>query len=318
MQLYCICRLNSDFCIKRFIYMDFDVIIIGGSYAGLSAALTLGRSTRNVLVIDAGEPCNRQTPQSHNFLTHDGDQPATITKAARAEVLKYPTVRFLEGKAVSGKAIDGGFSIGLENGESFTARKVLLATGLKDVLPAIKGFAECWGISVIHCPYCHGYEVRNEKIGLLMNGDHAFDMAKNLHLWNKDLTILTNGKSQFTAEQTEKLHAKLITIVEDEIIEVEHVDGYLKHVEFKNGEQLALKAVYARAEVVQHHNLYLDLGCELTELNTIKVNEQQQSTANGVYAAGDCTTLFRSLSIVIAAGTMAAVMLNKEMISEDF
>jgi thioredoxin reductase len=298
--------------------MDFDVIIIGGSYAGLSAALTLGRSTRNVLVIDAGQPCNKQTPQSHNFLTHDGDRPADIAKAAKAEVLKYPTVRFLEEKAISGKAVDGGFSIALENGESFTARKILLATGLKDVLPAIKGFAECWAISVIHCPYCHGYEVRDEKIGLLMNGDHAFDMAKNLHLWNKDLTILTNGKSQFTAEQTEKLQSKSIMIVEDEIIEMVHVKGYLEHVVFKSGEKLALKAIYARAEVEQHDNLYLDLGCELTELKTIKVDEYQQTTAKGIYAAGDCATLFRSLSIVAAAGTMAAVMLNKEMISEDF
>jgi thioredoxin reductase len=298
--------------------MDFDVIIIGGSYAGLSAALTLGRSTRNVLIIDAGWPCNKQTPQSHNFLTHDGDQPAIIAKAAKAEVLKYPTVKFLDGMAISGKAIAGGFRIGLENGESFKTRKVLLATGLKDILPSIKGFAECWGISVIHCPYCHGYEVRDEKIGLLMNGDHAFDMAKNLHLWNKDLTILTNGKSQFTAEQTAKLEAKSITVVEDEIIEVEHVDGYLKQIIFKNGGKLALKAVYARAEVVQHNHLYHDLGCELTELNTIKVNEQQQTAANGVYAAGDCITMFRSLSIVTAAGSMAAVMLNKEMISEDF
>jgi thioredoxin reductase len=298
--------------------MDFDVIIIGGSYAGLSAALTLGRSTRNILVIDAAQPCNKQTPQSHNFLTHDGDRPADIAKAAKAEVLKYPTVRFLEGKAISGKAVDGGFSITLENGDSFMARKVLLATGLKDVLPAIKGFAECWAISVIHCPYCHGYEVRDEKIGLLMNGDHAFDMAKNLHLWNKDLTILTNGKSQFTAEQTEKLQSKSIMIVEDEIIEMVHVKGYLEHVVFKSGEKLALKAIYARAEVEQHDNLYLDLGCELTELKTIKVDEYQQTTAKGIYAAGDSATLFRSLSIVAAAGTMAAVMLNKEMISEDF
>jgi thioredoxin reductase len=270
------------------------------------------------LVIDAGQPCNKQTPQSHNFLTHDGDRPADIAKAAKAEVLKYPTVRFLEEKAISGKAVDGGFSIALENGESFTARKILLATGLKDVLPAIKGFAECWAISVIHCPYCHGYEVRDEKIGLLMNGDHAFDMAKNLHLWNKDLTILTNGKSQFTAEQTEKLQSKSIMIVEDEIIEMVHVKGYLEHVVFKSGEKLALKAIYARAEVEQHDNLYLDLGCELTELKTIKVDEYQQTTAKGIYAAGDCATLFRSLSIVAAAGTMAAVMLNKEMISEDF
>jgi thioredoxin reductase len=298
--------------------MDFDVIIIGGSYAGLSAALTLGRSTRNVLVIDAGKPCNRQTPHSHNFLTHDGDKPIDIAKAAKAEVLKYPTVRFLEGKAISAKELDGGFKVSVENGENFTTRKILLATGLKDVLPDIKGLAECWAISAIHCPYCHGYEVKNEKIGLLMNGDHAFEMAKNLHLWNKDLTILTNGKSEFTAGQVEKLKSKSITVLEEEIIELEHQNGQLGNIVFKNGEKVTFKAIYVKPEIEHHINFSVQLGFELTDLKTIKVDEQQETTAKGVYAAGDCTTLFRSLSIVTAAGTVAAMMLNKALISEDF
>ncbi len=298
--------------------MDFDVIIIGGSYAGLSAALTLGRATRNVLVIDAGKPCNRQTPHSHNFLTHDGDKPADIAKAAKTEVLKYPTVRFLEGKVISARKIDGGFSVEIAKGENFTARKILLATGLKDVLPNIKGLSECWAISAIHCPYCHGYEVKGEKIGLLMNGEHAFEMAKTLNHWNKDLTILTNGKSQLSAEQTEKLKAKSITVIEDEVVELLHNNGYLEEVVFKNGEKLALKAIYVKPDVEQHFNFNEQLGFELTDLKTIKVDEQQQSTAKGVYAAGDCATLFRSLSIITAAGTMAAVVMNKEMISEDF
>ncbi|SDH60288.1 Thioredoxin reductase [Pedobacter terrae] len=298
--------------------MDFDVIIIGGSYAGLSAALTLGRSTRNVLIIDSGKPCNRQTPHSHNFLTHDGHRPADIAKAAKEEVLKYSTVRFLEGKAISAERIDAGFSVAVENAGSFTARKILLATGLKDVLPDIKGLAACWAISAIHCPYCHGYEVKNEKIALLMNGEHAFEMAKNLQLWNKDLTILTNGKSELNAEQTKKLKSESITILEEEIVEMEHQNGQLDNVVFKNGERLNFKAIYVKPEIEQHINFNEQLGFELTELKTIKVNEQQQTTAEGVYAAGDCATLFRSLSFITAAGTMAAVMINKELISEDF
>ena len=298
--------------------MDFDVIIIGGSYGGLSAALTLGRSTRNVLVIDAGKPCNRQTPHSHNFLTHDGHRPAEIAKTAKAEVLKYPAIKFLNAKADSAKQIEGGFSVGMEDGSFFTSRKLLLATGLKDVLPDIKGLAACWAISAIHCPYCHGYEVKNEKIALLMNGDHAFEMAKNLHLWNKDLSILTNGKSEFTHEQMEKLKSKSITILEEEILELEHQNGQLENIVFRNGKKEAFKAIYVKPEVEQHVDFSGQLGFELTDLKTIKVNEQQQTTAMGVYAAGDCATLFRSLSIITAAGTMAAVMINKELISEDF
>jgi len=304
--------------VPKEIDMDFDVIIIGGSYAGLSAALTLARATRTVLIVDSGEPCNRQTPHSHNFLTHDGDKPAEIAAQAKAEVLKYPTVKFLADKASSASEITGGFTVGVVSGESFSARKLIIATGLKDVLPDIKGLAECWAISVIHCPYCHGYEVKGEKIGLMMNGEQAYDMVKNLYLWNKDLTLLTNGKSELTAEQTEKLKSKSIHIIEDEIVEFVHANGELEHVVFANIGQLALKAVYARADVKQHVDFDVQLNFELTELNTIKVNEQQQTTAKGVYAAGDCTTMFRSLSVITATGTMAAVVLNKEMISEDF
>src|SRR5690606_19368783 len=146
-------------------------IIIGGSYAGLSAAMALGRSLRKVLIIDAGKPCNRQTPHSHNFITQDGKTPAEISSIARAQVAQYETVTFLSGFAVEGKKTNSGFEIKTEKGEIFESKKLILATGVKDIMSEIPGFAECWGISVIHCPYCHGYEVRNEKTGILANGD---------------------------------------------------------------------------------------------------------------------------------------------------
>lgn len=298
--------------------MDFEVIIVGGSYAGLSAALSLGRARRKVLVIDAGKPCNRQTPHSHNLLTHDGQSPAEISTEAKADVLKYPTVQFLAGSVVSGQSIDKGFAVQLAGGENFSARKLLIATGLKDTLPSIEGFAACWAISVIHCPYCHGYEVRDEKIGLLMNDDHTFEMAKNLHHWNKDLTILTNGKSNLLPEEHQQLAAKFIRVIEDKIVEIVHEHGYIKHIVFAGGNKMELKALYARPEVAQHMDLDLQLGYELTPFKTIKINEQQKTTVDGIYAAGDCATLMRSLSVITAAGTLAAVAMNKEMISEDF
>src|SRR5690606_408454 len=137
---------------------NFDVIIIGGSYAGLSSAMTLGRALRNVLMIDSGKPCNRQTPHSHNFITQDGEEPGTIAEKAKAQVLKYDTVKFLNDLAVSGKKTENGFVIATETGKEFATKKLVFATGVKDIMPGIKGFSECWGISVIHCPYCHGYE----------------------------------------------------------------------------------------------------------------------------------------------------------------
>lgn len=298
--------------------MDFDVIIIGGNYAGLSAALALGRARRNVLVIDAGKPCNRQTPHAHNFLTHDGESPANISAKAKADVLKYPTIRFLEGMVSSTKKEQNHFSVQLESGRSFQARKLLIATGLKDVLPDIEGFADCWAISVIHCPYCHGYEFKDEKIGLFMNGDHAFEMARTLWNWNKDLTLLTNGISQLTVEQTERLKSRSIPIIEDEIAAFEHENGMLKSVVFRGNKRLPLKAVYARGEIMQHLNFETQLGLSITNLNTIKVDEQQRTNVDGIYAAGDCTTLMRTLSVAAASGTLAGVMINKELTGEDF
>lgn len=298
--------------------MDFDVIIIGGSYAGLSAGLALGRSMRKVLIIDSGKPCNAQTPHSHNFLTHDGDTPTAIAAKAKAEVLKYSTVSFLSDVVIAAKHLENGVEVETEKNKRFSTRKVLVATGLKDVMPDIKGFADCWAISVIHCPYCHGYEVRNEPIGLMMNGDMAFEMAKNVYHWNKDLTILTNGISQFNDEQSKKLQSKSITVIEDEIAEFQHQDGVLQSVMFKNRKHLALKAVYARPEMKQHSEPYIDLNYELSGNGLIKINEEYETTAKGIYAAGDCVTPARGLSMVTASGTMAAVMMNRAMISEDF
>lgn len=298
--------------------MDFDVIIIGGSYAGLSAALTLGRSLRKVLVIDNQKPCNAQTPHSHNFLTHDGEKPADISKQARLEIAKYNNISFLDTQAISAHKKDEDFIVKVENGTIFSTRKILLSTGLKDIMPDIKGFSNCWGISVLHCPYCHGYEVRNEKIGLLMNGDPAFDMAKNLNNWNKELVILTNGKAQFTEEQMIKLKVNSIEIIEDEITEIEHENGELKNIVFKSRNKLPLVVIYAKPEIEQKGDLFEQLNCKLTDNKTVKIDEFNRTTTAGVYAAGDCASLFRSLAPVTAAGTMAAIMLNKEMINEDF
>lgn len=157
---------------------QFDVIIIGGSYAGLAAAMALGRALKNVLIIDAGKPCNRQTPYSHNFLTQDGKTPREISTIAKQQVLAYNTITFFDGFATKGVKINNGFEIQTEIGEKFTAAKLVLATGIKDIIPEINGFSQCWGISVLHCPYCHGYEVKNETTGILGNGDYGFEFSK--------------------------------------------------------------------------------------------------------------------------------------------
>jgi thioredoxin reductase len=180
---------------------DFDVIIVGGSSAGLSAGMALGRAARKVLIIDSGKPCNQPTPHSHNFFTRDGQTPHEILTIAREQTLKYPTVTLLNGEAAQAKKTEEGFEISTASGDIFNAKKLILAHGIKDQLPSIPGFAECWGVSVIHCPYCHGYEYKDQPTGIFANGEIGFEMAKLISNWTKDLTVFTNCKSTISAEQ---------------------------------------------------------------------------------------------------------------------
>lgn len=296
----------------------FDVIIVGGSYAGLSAAMALGRSLRKVLIIDGGEPCNRQTPHSHNFLTHDGETPAAIAAKAKEQVLKYETVKFLQGLAVSATKHEQGFDVKTAAGDQFSARKLLFATGIKDQFPPIPGIAECWGISVIHCPYCHGYEVRHEKTGIIANGDIGYEFAKLISNLNKDLTLFTNGRSTLSSEQTAKLQQHTIKVVETELDAFEHTNGQLTLIRLKDGSTMAMKAVYAKLPFVQHCDIPVQLGCALTEQGYISVDNLLKTTVPGVYAAGDNVVMMRALSQVIAAGGMAGAAINKELCEESF
>lgn len=296
----------------------FDVIIIGGSYSGLSAAMSLGRSLRQVLVIDSGLPCNRQTPHSHNFITQDGEKPAVISAKAKLQVELYKTVHFYNGLATKAIKNEAGFEISTESGEIFTSRKVLFATGVKDLIPKINDFAECWGISVLHCPYCHGYEVKNEKTAIIANGEIAFDFAKLISNWTKDLRLCTNGKSTLTFEQTQILQQDNVQIFEQDIDSFEHRNGYIQNIIFKNQGKVAVKAIYARPPFEQHCHLPKDLGCEINEQGLLKVDGMQKTNIPGVYASGDCTTQMRSVAIAVSTGSFAGAVINKDLIDEDF
>ncbi|TWR28805.1 NAD(P)/FAD-dependent oxidoreductase [Mucilaginibacter pallidiroseus] len=296
----------------------FDVIIIGGSYAGLSAAMALGRALRSVLIIDSGKPCNLQTPHSHNLITHDGEIPSNIAELALEQVLAYPTVVLKDGIAIDAAKLKDGFTILTADGETYTAKKLLFATGLKDIMPDIPGFAECWGISVIHCPYCHGYEVRHQPTALLANGEMAYEFGSLLTNWTSNLTIFTNGPSTLTTQQTEKLAQHKVSINQQFVSEIIHNKGYIDSVVFANGDKLELNAMYAKIGFEQHSTLPEQLGCKLTEHGLIYVNEMQETSVEGIYAAGDNTTLMRSLSNAIAAGGKAGAMINHKLVKESF
>ena len=297
---------------------NFDVIIIGGSYAGLSAGMALGRSLRKVLIINDGKPCNRQTPHSHNFITHDGKTPKEIGELAKKDVEKYNTIHFYDGTALKAEKKEAGFQVETASGDQFHAKKIILASGIKDVMPDIPGFAECWGISVIHCPYCHGYEVKNEETGILANGEMAYEFSKLVFNLTKKLTLFTNGQSALTSEQTEKFAQNSIQMNEDEIERIEHDKGNLKNIVFKNGTSVSLKALYAKIPFQQNFNASENLGCEITEQGFIKVDFMQKTTVPGVFACGDNVTMMRSVANATAQGNFAGAMVNKELSEEEF
>ena len=261
---------------------------------------------------------NQQTPHSHNFITQDGEKPSIITEKAKTQVLKYDTVKFCNGLVINAEKTEKGFKITTQTKEDFSSKKLIFATGLKDLMPNIKDFAECWGISVIHCPYCHGYEVNNEKTGVLANGDIAFHYAQLISNWTKDLTLFTNGKSTLTQEQTDKITKHKIPIIEKEISYLKHEEGNVEQVIFKDKSTFELKAIYAQPDFEQHCSIPEKLGCELTEQGLLKVNMFQKTTVDGIFACGDNASPLRAVSYAVATGNIAGAVLNNEMTEEEF
>lgn len=301
---------------------SFDVIIVGGSYAGLSAAMTLGRSKRSVLIIDSGEPCNRQTPHAHNLVTHDGETPASIARKANEQTLAYPTVQFISAKAIAASGTDGNFTTQTSSNEKYHSKKILLATGLRDLPLPIEGFAECWGISVLHCPYCHGYEVKDKTLAVIGNGDMGFEFARLIHHWSNDLTLLTNAVPTFTEEQSTKLSTHNINIISTPIVRFVHQAGHIQHVIFEDGRTQSFDAVFARSGRAHHSDLHHELGCAVGTEGMVdgllKTDGFSRTTVAGVYAAGDNCSPMRSLSNAMAAGTTAGAMINHDLIAVSF
>jgi len=297
---------------------EYEVIIIGGSYSGLSAAMALGRSLRKTLVMDSGKPCNEQTPHSHNFLTQDGKSPKEIAESAQKQVSEYETVHFHKGKAIDAKKSENGFEITTEKGEKFHSKKLIIATGLVDEVPDIKGFQESWGISLIHCPYCHGYEYKGKKTGIIANGDKAVHISSLVKNLTEDVTILTQGKANFTEEQLEKLKRNNIQIIEHEISELKHDNGIVESIIFSDQTEMKFEAVYGAFPFHQHSEIPKNLGCEFTEFGHIKTDQFQKTNIPGVFVCGDNSSMMRSVSSAVMTGNLAGAMVNMELVTDCF
>lgn len=232
--------------------------------------------------------------------------------------MQYDTVKFHNDLAVSAKKTESGFEIATKSADTFRAKKLIFATGVKDIMPEIKGFSQCWGISVIHCPYCHGYEFKKQKTGIMANGGRAFHIASLVNNLTDKITILTSGKADFNAEQGAKLHKHNITIVETKVSEIEHDNGYIKNVVFNDGTRMDFDAVYAAIPFVQHSDIPVSMGCELTEQGHIKTDMFQKTTVSGVFACGDNASMLRSVAYATSTGNIAGAMANHSITEEEF
>lgn len=280
--------------------------------------MALGRALRRVLIIDSGRPCNKKAPHAHNLITWDNAAPSEIIAKAKEQVLNYSTVQFIYGTVSDVQKLEHGFEARTEKGESFSAKKILFATGVSDTMPDLEYFSDCWGVSILHCPYCHGYEVKGVKTAVLANGEEAFLVCMVLTHWTEEIILLTNGESSLSENQTLKLQEHGIKIIEHKVEAISHSAGQLEQIRFSNGEKLDISVMYAKLAFKQHSNAPEKLGCELTEEGYIKVDECKKTSIPGVYAAGDNTSKGRTLAQAIAAGNIAGMMINGELSLDSF
>jgi thioredoxin reductase len=287
----------------------YDAIVVGGSFAGLSAAMQLARARRRVLVIDAGQPRNRFAAASHGFFGHDGKPPYEILREAARQVSAYPTAAFLQGEATAATPVDGGFIVALGDGREERAARLILATGVRDEPPAIPGLRERWGRTVLHCPYCHGYEVAGRALGVLAASPHSAHQAGLLPDWGPT-TFFTQGRFEPDEEQAAHLAARGVQVERTPIVEILGDTPDLEAVRLADGRVLPLQAVFTAPQTHMASPLAEVLGCAFEQGPMgpyIRVDEWKQTTVPGVYAAGDAADPKHNATLASASGVLAGI-----------
>jgi thioredoxin reductase len=296
--------------------MTHDAIIIGASFAGLATATYAGRARLETRVIDAGQPRNRFAPHSHGFLTHDGSVPGDILATARGQAQAYPTVRFVEGSAASAAATEDGFAVGLASGETLTARRLVLAYGLHDELPEIPGLAERWGRSVSHCPYCHGYEFSDRRLGVLATSPMSVHQAQLIPAWGPT-TFFLNGYPMPEPELLADLERRGVTVETRQVAALMGDGPALSAIRLADGSSIPIEALYVGPRSYANSDIARQLGCIHEEIfwgSMIQTDAMQQTSVPGVFAAGDIARGGHSVTFAAADGVMAATALHRSLV----
>ena len=292
--------------------MKFDVIIIGGSYAGLSAALQLGRARKNILVVDAGERRNRFASHSHGFLGQDGKAPGEIIAEARRQIERYPTIDWIEGRVTDAEGSFGDFVVEIDGKRRETADRLILAMGVTDELPAIVGLKDRWGSSVFHCPYCHGYELNQEKIGVIAASPLAIHHALMLPDWG-ETTFFTNGVFEPDGNQHSTLAARGVRV---ETTGIREIAGPADVV-LTDGRSIALAGLFTQPILRITSDWIEKLGCKIEEGpmgSTIVTDPMKQTTVRGIFACGDVARPAGSVALVVGDGAMAGAAAHRSIL----
>ncbi|WP_103382097.1 NAD(P)/FAD-dependent oxidoreductase [Pseudonocardia dioxanivorans] len=300
---------------------NHDVLVVGGGAAGLSAALMLGRSRRSVLVLDAGEPRNAPAAGIHGLLGHEGTPPAELLRRGREEVGRYGVV-VRRARAVAATRDESGFTVTLDGGGAVHARRIVLATGVVDELPAVDGLAARWGRDVLHCPYCHGWEVRDRAIVVLATGPMAVHQALLFHQLSADVTLLLHEQPALDDEQAAELAAVGVRVVDGAVARVVVENDVLTGVQLRSGEVVPAEAVAVGSRPVARRDLLADLGLGLRELPggtgaAVEADPTGATATPGVWAAGNLTDPFAQVGASAAAGAKAGAMVNADLVAEE-
>jgi thioredoxin reductase len=295
----------------------YDVVIVGAGPAGLSAALMLGRCRRGVLVCDAGRPRNAASGGVHGFLSRDGIEPAELLLISREQLRQYDTVELRDVEVLDVGGAIGRFQVTLAGGRHVRARRVLIATGVVDHLPKVEGIHDFYGGSVFHCPYCDGWEMRDQPLAVYGRGKQGMGLALELTQWSRDLVLCTDGPARLRADQRKRLARNRIRIDEGRIARLEGSDGVLERIVFDDGRNLERRGIFFTTGQAPRCDIARKLGCEFTGRGTVRTGKFELTNVPGLYVAGDASHDVQWVVVAAAEGARAAFAINTALLKED-